>query len=132
MKKFFIALALSILAVSCKERNDELKNISDISTVAIDSIKVPQDTVSMGSAITIKTYTTMQSGCESFYRFNYHSDGFTKEITAQKLRLNTNCGNPVVVTGNFSFAPQAAGNYTLKFKNSSTADTWISHKIVVK
>lgn len=132
MKQFFFILSLAVFVVACKDRNDELSQISDISVAAIDSISVPQDTVSLGTAVNIKTYSTMLADCESFSRFNYKSSGFTREITSEKLKLNTTCGASTVVTSDFSFAPQAAGSYILKFKNSATADTWISHTIVVK
>lgn len=132
MKQIFLIIGLTVAVVSCKDRNDELSHISDISVATIDSISVPQDTVSLGSAISIKTYSTMTEGCESFYRYKYASNGLSREITSEKLKTTATCGKAKAVTSNFSFAPQSAGTYTLKFRNSSTADTWISHDIVVK
>lgn len=135
MKKFFHILAVFSFVtalMSCKNRNEELDNISEIVAVNIDSISVPQDTVAVGTAITIRTYSTMLTDCESFYRYTYASDGFTRSITANKLKINTNCGASKVVTSDFSFAPATAGTYKLSFRKNTATDSWISHKIIVR
>lgn len=125
----FTALACALLTLGCNREEDWNRDIEEIAHVAVDSVRIPTDTIALGSGVSINTYSRLQRGCESFYKFDYSSDGsFVREISAYKLTNKSTCGNPGVVATDFAFFPKTRGIYTLKFRSK---DGWITKPLVV-
>lgn len=139
MKKWMnLLLSVSVLGVftvSCLNDRDE-NAIEDIEIVKIDSVEVPETTMSAGDYQTIKTYSTLYNNCENFYGYDYQYSVLNRYITAYKFKTNTeDCGEEKARSISFNFAPTEAGTYTMYFyagKNASDEDTWITKTIVVE
>lgn len=131
-KKVATGFFFCIFLWNCTHRNDVTDQISEIAPIKIDSANLSQDTITVGSAVSIRTYSTMQQGCESFYSYTYSAEGFNRHITANRLKTKTTCGSGKAVTSSFSLVPPAPGVYTLKFRSSLSSDAWLVKKMVVK
>lgn len=134
LKNLFFAAVLLLLIFGCKRDSSALDDISELSQVALDSVKVPSDTLTLGASMTVSAYSQMQTGCELFYKFNYAPEGGSdpdaRLITAMKAKNNDICGRYRTVTGTFSFVPKSTGTYTLKFW--AGGDSWITKTVVVE
>jgi len=135
MKTLFSA-ALSVIfiglsLVSCKD-DDDYETIQSADKVKIDSVKIVNDTMSVFSVQSIRTYSTYASQCEGFYGYDYiHTSNFTRDVTAYQYHTNGSCVQANHVSANqINFSPQQAGTYTFKFWTGD--NTWITKTIVVE
>lgn len=123
------ALLAGLLSLGCNREDAWDNDIEDISEVAVDSVRIPDDTIALGAGVSINAYSRLHRGCESFYRFGYTSDGgFTREITAYKLKNKSPCGTDALVATDFAFVPKSRGVYNLKFRSASG---WLNKTLVV-
>ena len=123
----FVGLSL----VSCKD-DDDYETIQSADKVKIDSVKIINDTMSVYSIQSIRTYSTYASQCEGFYGYEYlHTGNFTRDVTAYQYHTNGSCAQANHVSANqINFSPQQVGNYTFKFWTGN--NTWITKTIVVE
>lgn len=117
--------------ISCNE-NEEYDTITSTDKVAIDSVKIESDTMSVFAIQSLKTYSTYTSKCTGFYGYDYvHAPNRSREVTAYQYHTNTECSTGKYVSHNqINFSPQAAGTYTFKFWSSN--NNWIIKTIVVE
>ncbi len=118
---------------SCNRNEGE--EITSIDPVKIDSIKVPRDSVFVGSVLPIRTFSVYQSQCEGFYGYDYqHTDSFQRTVAAYKFRTNAQCEGNLVRASQINFQPQQTGVYHFRFwngKSGSGEDLWIEKEIKV-
>jgi len=135
MKTLFNA-ALSVIfvglsLVSCKD-DDDYETIQSADKVKIDSVKIINDTMSVFSVQSIRTYSTYASQCDGFYGYDYiHTGNFTRDVAAYQYHTNGSCAQENHVSANqINFSPQQVGAYTFKFWTGN--NTWITKTIVVE
>jgi hypothetical protein len=122
---------VGISLVSCKD-DDDYETIQSADRVKIDSVKIINDTMSVFSVQSIRTYSTYASQCEGFYGYDYiHTGNFTRDVTAYQYHTNGSCAQANHVSANqINFSPQQTGTYTFKFWTGNS--TWITKTIVVE
>ncbi|MCU7616417.1 hypothetical protein NZ698_04345 [Chryseobacterium sp. PBS4-4] len=122
---------VGISLVSCKD-DDDYETIQSTEKVKIDSVKIINDTMSVFSVQSIRTYSTYASQCDGFYGYDYiHTGNFTRDVTAYQYHTNGSCAQANHVSANqINFSPQQAGTYTFKFWTGN--NTWITKTIVVE
>lgn len=127
-RNFVLLLGLSVL-FSCN-REETSEYITEIAQLKVDSVLVPQDTIAIHSTQMLRTYFTLQQGCEGLYNIDYQSEnGLIRNITPYKYKTNIACGSAAAGHSDISFTPKEAGTYTLKFYSGE--NTWITKNIVV-
>ncbi len=124
-----LVFVLGFAVVNCSRSSDVFEDIDRISEVGIDSLVMQVDTVALGSSITARVYMKMNSGCETFYKFNYQGEGNTRQIKASKLKNTDVCGAPRSVNSQFVITPQSPGTYNLQFWNGTA---WKDREVVVR
>lgn len=135
--KSIVKLSLSLIFVagvfttSCKDE-DDYETIEFAEKVKIDSVKIVNDTMSVFSVQSIRTYSTYASKCQGFYGYDYvHSGNFSRDITAYQYHTNGSCTQANYVSANqINFSPQQVGTYTFKFWNGD--NNFITKTIVVE
>lgn len=139
MKKFFkiILFAFPVVVLSsCNDDNDDYGEIQSVDKIAIDSIKIVNDTMDVYSVQSVRTYSQYGSGCDVFYGYDYVHDNMNRIVTAYHAQLSGNCTQAIYTGANqFNFQPQQTGNYTFKFwkgKDSGGNDIWLEKVITVK
>lgn len=136
LKIIFSLLIMSILGVSCMNDDDNNTYIQSLKGIAIDSVKIPQDTMSVYSIQTIKTYSTYASHCEGLYDYDYKIDGDLRTVTAIAYVTNGICtAQTYVGNDSFNFKPLHIGTYTFKFWNGEDSegnDLYITKNVVVE
>ena len=137
MKKIFQLFAITVsafLVMSCNDR-EEGDLVQDVRTVKIDSVVIPQDTMSVFSVQTIKTYSSYAAQCEGFYGYDYlHTDPFTRTVASYRFKTDAPCGEEVARASQINFRPQQKGTYLFRFwngKNASGQSQWIEKSITV-
>ncbi len=122
---------LGLILTSCNDDND-YQTIEGVEKVKIDSVKIINDTMSVFTVQSIKTYSAYQSNCEGFYGYDYvHDDNVTRSVTAYKFTTDGACQPSTKTLANqINFSPQQTGTYTFKFWNGG--NTWITKTIVVE
>lgn len=131
IKIFSGVLFLLIVAASC-DNKDDYEVMESADPVKIDSVKIINDTMSLGMSQQITTYSSYKKGCQGFYGYDYQHTGATeREVTAYAFNTNGNCENANYVAGSkINFMPNSAGTYSFKFWNGGSA--WITKTIVVQ
>ena len=134
IKFCFTSLLVTVL-FSCNDRQEgDLLIGSD--RVAIDSVKIVQDSMDVQTIQSIKTFSNYSKNCEGFYGYDYiYKDEMMREVTAYNFKTDAACAELVTRVSVINFRPQQVGNYTFKFwkgKDSNGADVWIEKSIVVQ
>ncbi len=133
LKSVFV-LGLTLGLMSCNDRNEN-GVIQEISPVAIDSVKIVNDTMTVFDVQSITTYSKFHKGCEGFYGYDYDKDQMNRYVTAYKFKTNETCGDQVTGWAQFNFRPESTGTYVFKFlkgQDASGNDIWLEKNIVVK
>ncbi len=135
--KLIITLfAISIFTFSCLDDNDNENYVRNLKGIAIDSVKIPQDIMSVYTTQTIQTYTTYPTPCEGFYDYDYVIDGNYRYVTTIAYQTEGNCSAQTYVGRNmFNFRPLNTGTFTFKFWNGTDSqgnDLYITKQIVVE
>lgn len=127
---FSSALILIFVAASC-DNKDDYEVMESADPVKIDSVKIINDSMSLGMSQQITTYSSYKKGCQGFYAYDYqHTGATTREIKAFAFNTNGNCQNTsYVAASKINFMPNAVGTYSLKFWNGG--NSWITKTIVV-
>lgn len=129
LKPSVLALATVFGVVSCN-REETSEYITEVVKLKVDSVLVTQDTIAIHSTQMLRTYFTLQQGCEGLYNIDYQiENGLIRNITPYKYKTNIACGSTAVGHSDISFTPKEAGTYTLKFYSGE--NTWITKNIVV-
>ncbi|WP_434977898.1 hypothetical protein [Daejeonia sp. YH14] len=129
-----VLLICGMAVVACK--SDDSGDIKEVSAIAVDSVVVPSDTMTVNTLQAIKTYSQYQSGCEGFYGYDYRYDDFSRIVTAYKFKTGDPCLSTYrTYVSTINFVPQQTGTYTFKFwkgADSSGNSQWIEKSVVVK
>lgn len=133
MKNLFKIASLSALCflfASCEEERYG-NEIQSVEKIAIDSIKIVNDTMDVFSVQSIQTFSNYASGCQGFYDYDYVRDGFTRTVTAYQYNVDGPCTMAThTEKSQFNFQPQQIGTYTFRFWKGGT--DYITQTIVVK
>lgn len=127
----FAAAVLCLSVISCKD-DDDYQTIESVDKVKIDSVKIVNDTMSVFSVQSIRTYSTYASKCQGFYGYDYiYAGEFDRDVTAYQYFTSGACAQTSYTTaGQINFSPRKAGNYTFRFWNGD--NNWIIKTIVVE
>lgn len=129
LKSSAFALVTLLGLASCN-REEASEYITEVAKLKVDSVVTLQDTITVNSTQTLRTYFTLQQSCEGLYNIDYQSEsGLIRNITPYKYKTNVACGDSIVGHSDISFTPKETGTYTLKFYSGE--NTWITKNIVV-
>ncbi len=135
ISSFLTITAAAALLFSCNERDEE-HLITDVQPVAIDSVRVAQDTMNVFDIQFIRTYSTYAGNCEGFYGYDYlHTDVRNRQVVSYKYKTKANCTESTVLASQINFRPQYTGNFIFRFFNGKDAageNQWIERKIHVR
>lgn len=131
LKTSLFIVVLAGFFTSCKD-DDDYETIEFVDKVKIDSVKIVNDTMSVWSIQSIRTYSTHTSQCQGFYGYDYvHTGEFSRNVAAFQYHTNGSCNQANHVSANqINFSPQKVGTYTFKFWNGN--NNWITKTIVVE
>lgn len=131
LKISFAAAVLGLFFTSCKD-DDDYQTIESVDRIKIDSVKIVNDTMSVFSVQSIRTYSTYGSKCQGFYGYDYiHADELDRDVTAYQYFTNGACSQSAFTSASqINFSPQKTGSYTFRFWNGD--NNWIVKTIVVE
>jgi len=138
MKKNIFVMISGILIFtlfSCNDHNSDLDEIKEVNRIAIDSVKLVNDTMQVFAVQSIITYSDYTSGCEGFYAYDYRRDNFDRYVSTYKFKTDGDCGNSGAYATKIDFQPRETGNYTFKFwqgTDSENNDIWLEKTVVVE
>jgi len=138
MKKTIITAIAGILIFSlssCNDHNSDYDQITEVNRVAIDSVKLVNDTMQVFAVQSIITYSDYTSGCEGFYAYDYQRDDFDRYVSTYKFKTDGSCGNSGAHPTKIDFQPRETGNYVFKFwqgKDADSNDIWLEKTVVVE
>jgi len=130
MKKLLHPLILLFLLAlpGCSKDDDPEIIIEKEATPVVDVI-VPEG-AAVGQPLNIKVYFVVNSGCGRFRRFSESIDGNTYTVAVHPYYVNGPCTlNVPVLQADYMFTPKAAGEYTLRFWQSS--DKYLERTVTV-
>lgn len=124
-----------LLVSSCLNTDDT--PIESMQNVKIDSVRIPNDTMSLYQTQIISTFSQLKDNCEGFSGYDYRTqEGLGRKIFAVKFTTSEACGTQTTsLESKLNFQPQDVGTYTFQFWNgqdSNGGDLWIERKIIVK
>ena len=132
--KIAVAGLVMLGIVSCNDNKDDYDQVTDIQKIAIDSVKLVNDTMRVGASQSIITYSKFSQGCEGFYAYDYQHDNMNRLVSAYKFKTDGVCETPIAQGNKFDFLPQTEGTYIFKFwqgKDVSNNDIILEKTIIV-
>lgn len=133
--KIMPAMAVVLGLTACNDKFEDFDAIIGVEKVAVDSIKINDDTISLGSSLPIITYSKYLKNCEGFYDYQYEKDTLKRYVTPYKFKTDGVCAESTTAASQINFQPEQIGTYQFKFWQGTDAagqNIWLDQTVVVE